>query len=83
METLHNLESDCTSKIRKILHLTLERVLDAKKFLFSCYVPQSVNEALFNEAHTVLKQASSSSPTHCIQFNQHSRSTQLHEHSRH
>jgi len=44
---------------------------------------QSVNEALSNEAHTVLKQASSSSPIHCIKFNQHSRSTQLHKHSRH
>jgi hypothetical protein len=54
MEPLHNLESACTSKIRKILYLTLERGLNAKKFLFSCYVAESVNEALSNDAHTVL-----------------------------
>jgi len=78
MEPLHNLESICTSTIRKTLYSTLEKGLNAKKFLFSCYVPEPVNEA-----HTVLKQASSSSLTHCIKFNQHSRSTQLHKHSRH
>jgi hypothetical protein len=83
MEPLYNLENVCTSKIRMILNLTLERGLNAKKFLFSCYVPESVNEALSNEAHTVLEQASSSSTTHCIIFNQHSKSTQMHKHSRH
>lgn len=41
MEPLRNLESVCTPKIRNILHLTLERGFNAKKFFFSCYVTVS------------------------------------------